>query len=430
MPTNTTIHARSITRRGVLIGIAVGLLGFVGAVGSIYARRTHLEETTKFWGEETITALQLAEKIDMLITDSDGGSDTEESVQLSGMPGLGHLRRALLDERNFIWPATMDSPIETVCGNENARCIQLRLSDPTANRFDPIHIRLDLNSGWVGKSMGSARVQANERVRPALRHFLGHDCHFRAKKIRPSIAGGVEYILAYPALNGYAAEGFKRALGSKRARWCRIRCDSAGEVPIDGYNSSECSLAPFSTAFHSRPGFLLLMSSVPTLDDAIRKNTPAVAMDQVIEFDDEPPRRRWFSMAGIPAWLISTLFHVLILLLLGVVTLTDPERIVNVLSATKTSEQGPEIEEFTIEEVEAGRSRGNGRDDGTGRGFRNDGHGRVRRNRSPAGRCRGRNGRIRFGSRHRASSNQTTIARRHADPSGQQPWRRYETGNC
>jgi hypothetical protein len=59
-------------------------------------------------------------------------------------------------------------------------------------------------------------------------------------------------------------------------------------------------------------------------------------------------------MQGIPAWLISTLFHVLILLILGLVTLTDPVRVVNVLTATSNSDEGPEIEEFTIEEVDPG----------------------------------------------------------------------------
>ena len=47
------------------MGIGVVLLGILGAATSIYARRTQLEQTTRFWGQETITALQLAERIEL-----------------------------------------------------------------------------------------------------------------------------------------------------------------------------------------------------------------------------------------------------------------------------------------------------------------------------------------------------------------------------
>ncbi len=64
--------------------------------------------------------------------------------------------------------------------------------------------------------------------------------------------------------------------------------------------------------------------------------------------------RRFLIFSAAPAWLVSTLLHVVILLALGLVTLTDPAKIVNVLSAATTGEEGPEIEEFTIEEVDPG----------------------------------------------------------------------------
>ncbi|MCM2373192.1 prenyltransferase/squalene oxidase repeat-containing protein [Aporhodopirellula aestuarii] len=63
---------------------------------------------------------------------------------------------------------------------------------------------------------------------------------------------------------------------------------------------------------------------------------------------------RFGFLKDAPAWLISTLIHVGILLTLGLVSLTDPVRMVNVLSATATGEEGPEIEEFTIEEIDPG----------------------------------------------------------------------------
>jgi len=87
----------------------------------------------------------------------------------------------------------------------------------------------------------------------------------------------------------------------------------------------------------------------PTADDQEASVRPGTWIDP---HDHDLPRRRWLSLQGVPAWLISTLLHVLILLLLGAISLTDPVRIVNVLSATAPREEGPEIEEFRIEEVD------------------------------------------------------------------------------
>ena len=75
--------------------------------------------------------------------------------------------------------------------------------------------------------------------------------------------------------------------------------------------------------------------------------------EDIIDTDQEAPRRR-FWMSGVPAWMISTLFHILILLLLGLVTFADPVRIVNVMTAATTEEDGPEIEEFMIQEIDPG----------------------------------------------------------------------------
>ncbi len=79
---------------------------------------------------------------------------------------------------------------------------------------------------------------------------------------------------------------------------------------------------------------------------------PVTSDDSEGEVLDPTRRFVWFQAA--PAWLVSTLVHVLILLVLGLVTIADPTKIVNVLTAYSNSEEGPEIEEFTIEEIDPG----------------------------------------------------------------------------
>ncbi|MEM0926844.1 MAG: hypothetical protein AAGJ83_12460, partial [Planctomycetota bacterium] len=90
----------SITRRGILIGLGVVVFAVLGTWWSITARKAIREETTKFWGEDAIIALQLAEEIELLPNPS---VEPENSVRISGLPGLGHLRRTLVDDRSYDW---------------------------------------------------------------------------------------------------------------------------------------------------------------------------------------------------------------------------------------------------------------------------------------------------------------------------------------
>jgi hypothetical protein len=160
-----------ITRRGLVIAFAVVLLGIIGSAASIYLRRTHLEETARFWGAETITALQLAERIELLSR----GQESFDPIDLAGTPGLGHLRHRLLDDRNFDW--TTESPTSAMqdCGPVDPNrpgCIQLRFTDPTAQRIGTVLIDLDLEHGWVGPSDGSRRVRVTDWVQPKLQNYF------------------------------------------------------------------------------------------------------------------------------------------------------------------------------------------------------------------------------------------------------------------
>ena len=161
-----------ITKRGVLLGLGVAIFGILGAAGSIYARKTRLELSTKFWGQETITALQLAEKIQLR---SNGASDFEP-VDLTGTPSLGHLRHALLDERSYDWNTESSGSVTEMCQKptegQTITCVRIRLTDPTAQRVGTIDIDLDLVGGWIGPADGSRRVQATEWVRPKLNKYF------------------------------------------------------------------------------------------------------------------------------------------------------------------------------------------------------------------------------------------------------------------
>ena len=63
-------------------------------------------------------------------------------------------------------------------------------------------------------------------------------------------------------------------------------------------------------------------------------------------------QRKFLVFQATPAWLVSTLVHVIILLILGLVTIADPTQIVNVLSASSSTDDGPEMEEFAIEQID------------------------------------------------------------------------------
>lgn len=93
--------------------------------------------------------------------------------------------------------------------------------------------------------------------------------------------------------------------------------------------------------------------------DAAESSTPQAARAASRQGDPnaaEPPvadpRRAFVLFQAVPAWAISMLVHVLALLVLGMFTLTDPVKIINVLTASAGVEEGPEVTEFSIEEAE------------------------------------------------------------------------------
>ena len=151
-----------------LIAIAIGATIFT--FFSVAARRTRLVETTRFWGPETITAIQLGDHVMLLPKE---GSDFE-AVELTAFPGLGHLRKALLHEDHYEWSTEQPTSVAELCASEeDTQCVRLEFSDPSLNRFDTARIDIELKRGILGPADQPQRVAVNDRVRPALQHQIG-----------------------------------------------------------------------------------------------------------------------------------------------------------------------------------------------------------------------------------------------------------------
>lgn len=97
--------------------------------------------------------------------------------------------------------------------------------------------------------------------------------------------------------------------------------------------------------------------------------TPAAELPEAEPVDAEPvdadaaeteeevvadPQRRFILFQAVPAWVISMLVHMLVLIVLALMTFTTPEQIVNVLSVSNSTENEGEIEEFTLADIDPG----------------------------------------------------------------------------
>lgn len=70
--------------------------------------------------------------------------------------------------------------------------------------------------------------------------------------------------------------------------------------------------------------------------------------------DQHPPGRQFLLFQAVPAWLISMLLHMLLLLVLALLTFTDPETRENILSVASLTDPEPQIEQFTLAETDPG----------------------------------------------------------------------------
>lgn len=72
------------------------------------------------------------------------------------------------------------------------------------------------------------------------------------------------------------------------------------------------------------------------------------------ETENESSFYDFLKVPAVPAWLVSTLLHLVMLLALALITFSEPSRVVNVLTANVSTEDGLEIEEFVIDEIDPG----------------------------------------------------------------------------
>lgn len=171
LPADWVDHPRvPITRRAVLAGCVILIFGVAGALGSAYFRRTRLGLTTEFLGANTIRALQSADRVVLYLEPIGASESTGQTIDLSGTPGLGHLRRALLDERHYDWSTEQARSVESFRSAET-QLATLSFSDPTGQIPDAT-VSLELANGWVASPSADRVVQLTPRVQPAVRHFL------------------------------------------------------------------------------------------------------------------------------------------------------------------------------------------------------------------------------------------------------------------
>ena len=151
-------------------GLALTLVAAAAAALSVYARRTSLGQTTAFFGPDTITALQLADRVELVI----GPPNDLQTVDLTATPGLGHLRRAILDDRHYVWETETETEggVAGLADQPDSNVVTLRLADPVGKRVPVTELALELSQGWIGPADGDKRVRFNERVRPAIRHQI------------------------------------------------------------------------------------------------------------------------------------------------------------------------------------------------------------------------------------------------------------------
>lgn len=172
-----------VTRFGIYCGIAVSVLAVLMTIGTVVLRRTQTERTAAFWGDESIRAFQLASRVELVGVDGD--PQYAQPVDITAMPGLGHLRNALLDQRHYQWDSAkqdvgiserQSTAVNSDDSDDDGRglpdTVRVIFSDPEIERFQPTDLTIGLSDGIVGVTGGRRSVKFTDHVRPKIRHHL------------------------------------------------------------------------------------------------------------------------------------------------------------------------------------------------------------------------------------------------------------------
>ncbi len=166
--------------------VATGLLliGVGGALLSVKLRRTQTQQTASFFGADAILALQRSGSFLLRVdppqassqpmTEGSAGEPQRPSfVELADIPGVGHVRHALLDQRHYDWTEIREQPIVPSSRSEQSQAATIVLSDFGKQDEDSsITFHLELDTGWVSLDGHQRSVRFTPRVGRAIQKQL------------------------------------------------------------------------------------------------------------------------------------------------------------------------------------------------------------------------------------------------------------------
>ena len=188
--TEPVVGPRLFSPRGALIALGILIFAVLMSAASIYMRRTPMEKTTEFFGRQVIVAIQLGEQLRITIppespmVDANAplamiAEDGSQVADLSGSPGLGHFRHALLNERHYDWDSVVEKEVGKL-GIDSPEYVIVDIEGrspeakpvPMPIEIDPAKLQIELTEGWVGVVGVPKSVRMTERVRTGMRNFI------------------------------------------------------------------------------------------------------------------------------------------------------------------------------------------------------------------------------------------------------------------
>lgn len=159
---------KTFSMRGALLVAAVLVVSTSLAFLAIYLRRGRTLRTLDFWGMENVYLIQNSDRLFVFRAAERGGKPTEvpdrsELQNVTDIPGISHLREALLADAHYRWEAAAASA-------PMGQWVVLVFQDGVPER--ELVVAIELESGWVGPIEATQHSYLTERVREALKRYL------------------------------------------------------------------------------------------------------------------------------------------------------------------------------------------------------------------------------------------------------------------